>query len=311
MCRRTRSAGAFLVEWIMIEEYWNLQFNPFQNQVAQHWYYESPMHDETLARLYYVIEKRQRCGVFIGPAGTGKSLLLQLLRRQSSRTQRQVALIDVYAMDGQEILWNLLGELGLGSYSQTPPSELWRVLTDHLTGASLSRQQLVFLFDHLVHANEEGRQCIERIMHLTSTLQGWATSIFSCRPDELSGFPSGIYGQVDLKIKLEPLDAFHTSEYVRRALRQAGATRTIFSTATMHHLYDATGGIPRAINQLCHLALVAGANAEIEEISPALLSEVSRELAVSTAEPVADEAVAAAPSRPSKSTSRSRKKSNG
>ncbi|HSG70598.1 MAG TPA: AAA family ATPase [Planctomycetaceae bacterium] len=267
----------------MIEDYWNLQFDPFQNQLSKHWYYESPMHDETLARLYYVIEKRQRCGVFLGLEGTGKSLLMQLLKRQASRTQRQVALVDVYGMEDREILWNLIGELGLGSHSHSDTAVLWRILTDHLTGCSISFQQLVFLFDHLVHATERGQQCVERIMHLAMSQGGWVTSIFSCRSDELGIIPSGIYEQADLKIKLDPLDAFHTAEYINTALRQAGADRTIFPTSTMHHLFEMSGGIPRRINQICHLALLAGVNARAEQISPDLLN-AAQELAIPPAE---------------------------
>lgn len=287
----------------MIEEYWNLQFDPFLNQLSQHWYYESPMHDETLARLYYVIEKRQRCGVFLGEEGTGKSLLMQLLKRQSSRTQRQVALIDVYGMEGREILWNLIGGLGLGSHSHSDTAVLWRILTDYLTGCSISFQQLVFLFDHLVHATEQGQQCVERIMHLAMSQGGWVTSIFACRPDELGKIPSGIYKQADLKIKLDPLDAFHTAEYVNSALRQAGANRTIFPTPTMHHLFEISRGIPRAINQICHLALLTGMNAKADQISPELLNEVQE-----LASPPIDDAASDTPSQVTKSVSKSASK---
>src|SRR6056297_1417571 len=60
---------------IMIEKYWGLKFNPFQNVISDRWYYESPMHEETLSRLYYIIEQRQKCGLLLGEEGTGKSLL--------------------------------------------------------------------------------------------------------------------------------------------------------------------------------------------------------------------------------------------
>ncbi len=40
------------VNAVMIESYWGLQFNPFQNVLNDDWYYSSPMHDEALSRLY-------------------------------------------------------------------------------------------------------------------------------------------------------------------------------------------------------------------------------------------------------------------
>ena len=120
----------------MIEEYWGLQFNPFQNVLSDRWYYNSPMHEETLSRLYYVIEQRQKCGMLSAVEGTGKSLLFEIISRQARRTQRQVALLDAFGMEGSELLWKTLGELGLGNHASRSRGEQWRVLADYLHGST-------------------------------------------------------------------------------------------------------------------------------------------------------------------------------
>lgn len=253
----------------LIEDYWGLNFNPFQNLVSDQWYYDSPMHEETLSRLYYVVEQRQKCGILSGFSGTGKSLILEILKKQAKRTQRQVALIDVYGMEGEEILWKVLGELGLGNHSHCSRVELWRMLTDHLHGSTLAHQQVVLLFDHLPRASFEARQYIERMMHLPACTKGWVTTILSTRPEDVKELPAGILGQVDLRITLDPLDSWHTAEYVRYALKQAGSEEPIFTSPTMHHIYEKTQGIPRLINQVCHLALLGTIDSGTRKIDPA------------------------------------------
>lgn len=264
----------------MIEEYWQLQFNPFQNLVSDRWYYDSPMHQETLSRLYYVVEQRQKCGIFTGAAGAGKSLLLELLRKQAKRTQRQVALLDVYGMEGAEVLSAVIGELGLGNHPHSSRTELWRMLTDHLHGSTISHQQVVLLFDHLSHASLEAQQYIERMLHLPACTKGWITTIVAARPEEIKELPAGILGQVDLRIALDSLDGWHTAEYVRQALKFAGANRALFANATMHHLFESSHGNPQQINQLCHLALLGAIEAEADEIGPELFVRCAEELVV-------------------------------
>lgn len=264
----------------MIEKYWGLKFNPFQNVISDRWYYESPMHEETLSRLYYVIEQRQKCGLLLGEVGTGKSLLFEILARQAKRAQRQVAMIDTFGMEGDELLWKILGELGLGNHSSRSRGEQWRLLSDHLHGATSSHQQVVLLFDHLAQADETCRAIAERLLHLPACTKGWVTVIVSCSPLQLKQIPEGILSQVDLKITLDPLDAYHTAEYVNQAIKKAGSNKSLFAVPTMHHMHEQTLGIPRRINRLCHLSLVGAIEAKATSVDPDVFLSSSKELVV-------------------------------
>lgn len=262
----------------MIEQYWGLDFNPFLSVLSEDWYYDSPMHEEALARLYYILEQRQKCGILVGNAGTGKTLLLHLLRKQARRTQRQVALADTYAADSRELLWKLLGELGQGSFTDVPQQTMYRRLSDHLYGTTLAQQHIVLIFDHLAHAGEDALYLVERLLHLPACTYGWVSTILCCRPEELELLPDSLILQSDLRIELNPLDSFHTAEYVRTALKRAGSKRSIFSKATMHHIHERTDGIPRRINQLCNLALLGAMKERTDKVEPELFNTTSDEL---------------------------------
>jgi len=265
----------------MIEEYWGLQFNPFQNVLSDRWYYDSPMHEETLSRLYYVIEQRQKCGLLTAQEGTGKSLLFEIISRQARRTQRQVALLDAFGMEGSELLWKTLGELGLGNHASRSRGEQWRLLADYLHGSTSAHQQVVLLFDHLANADHECRVTVERILHLPACAKGWVTVIVSATPEQVHDLPKGILTQTDLKVTLEPLDAFHTAEYVKDALEKAGSQQRVFPVATMHHIHEVTQGIPRRINRLCHLSLLGALQSNAPEIHPEIFLSSAKELELS------------------------------
>ena len=116
----------------MYERYWGLSGSPFQNTLDDSRIYESPQHEEALARLYYLVEQRRHCGLLIGVGGTGKSLLLSILANQVRRTQRQSVEIDLLGMTGGELLWQVAAQLNLSPRESDPPSSLWRAVRDQL-----------------------------------------------------------------------------------------------------------------------------------------------------------------------------------
>ena len=63
----------------MYETYWGLAESPFRNLLDDRWFYESPSHEEVLARLHFLVDQRRLCGLLGGPRGTGKSCCCRCL----------------------------------------------------------------------------------------------------------------------------------------------------------------------------------------------------------------------------------------
>lgn len=59
--------------------------------------------------------------------------------------------------------------------------------------------------------------------------------------------------------RLLPLSATETSEYLTTRLKAAGANRPVFEDGAVEVLFDATGGVPRRINNLATSTLVVAA----------------------------------------------------
>src|SRR5262245_48047119 len=163
-----RAGGPFRNISPMYATYWGLTEIPFKNTLDTRWFYESPGHEEALARLIFLVEQHRRCGVLSGPAGSGKSLVLEFLRRETLRTGAEVAAVDLIGLSCREMLWEILAALGRSTGIDDSPHRLWRLLHDHITANHEAHVPLVLILDHLDRAQPECVVAVERLQHLSA-----------------------------------------------------------------------------------------------------------------------------------------------
>ncbi len=105
----------------MYAQHWGLVDIPFQSTIDQRWFYEGPSHEEAVARLLFIVEQHRRLGVLVGEAGTGKSMLLAVLKRAVQRAQGQVINVNVAGRSGDEVVWELAAGLRHSPRPDDPP----------------------------------------------------------------------------------------------------------------------------------------------------------------------------------------------
>lgn len=242
----------------MYEQYWGLTCSPFPTGIGEGWFYESPTHEEGLARLDFLLEQRRRCGVLTGEKGTGKSSLLAILSRQLRRSQRQAAVIDACGLSGDQLLCQLVDALHLSPIDTNRPYLQWRSVRDHLHGLARSRQQTVLMFDHFNHRDTDCTRTIEQLLHLGDAGDRWHTVIVAVDTSTPAPLTASFFQLADLRIHLTPFDQRETSYYVYQSLTEAGAERELFEPAALEAVFGLSAGVPRRINQICELSLLAG-----------------------------------------------------
>ena len=274
----------------MYESHWGLSESPFASRPSTKWFHESPVHDEALARLFYLIEQRRGFGLLSGSSGTGKTLTLRHLERQIRRSQRRVASVDTLGMDGHELLWQLSVSLGLTPRKGESRWNLWRRLADHLKTLQLARVQTVFLFDHFERADTTCHSMIERLFSAannTGTLTTFIASVRSSDVAKLSGFLSDLS---DLRVELTNLQISETETFVRSQLSRAGCPYEAYSNNAVIRIHSHSRGVPRLISRLCELSLIAAMAEGSREIDADLVDSVAAGLVSSfeqTSEPAA------------------------
>src|SRR5665213_1392974 len=152
----------------MYAKYWGLTEIPFRNTLDIRWFYQSPEHEEALARLLFLLENNRRCGVLSGAAGTGKSLLLALLRGEAARAGGEVVHIDLFGRSSLAMLWEIVAEFRVPVGPDEPAHRLWRKLHDRILANRYSPTPLVLLLDHLDRAHPDCVGVVERLQHLSS-----------------------------------------------------------------------------------------------------------------------------------------------
>ncbi|HUG91919.1 MAG TPA: AAA family ATPase [Planctomycetaceae bacterium] len=262
----------------MYESYWGLTGSPFRIAADDRWFYESPGHEEALARMYFLIEERRPCGVLQGTAGSGKTLLFRMVERELARTQRNRAVIDLTGLDGDELLWELAETLELTPADGEPSRRLWQLVEDQLAALSLSGLETVILFDAWERSDAGCTAVVERLLGSTGGRDGGLTVLVGVRARPDAKMPGVLAELSDLRIELHPLDRVQTAGYVRSHLAAAGVDGEIFDREALDAVCQHSGGVPRQVNRLCHFALLAAMGENRRRVDAGCIARAAREL---------------------------------
>ena len=260
--------------------HWNLRETPFPSGLAPKFFYQSPSHEEALARLEFLVEQRQRLGLLLGRSGTGKSLILDRLASNLRHGGAQVANISLLGVGLHEFLWLLAAELGLNPDRKENPFSLWRSLIDRIAENRYQQLDTVILFDDADRALPE---VLDHLVRLIQSDRGLPTSlvlVLAAPADHITRIGSRLLDLAELRIDLDPWEESDTGGYLISALAQAGRKTMLFTDAAVLRLHELSGGIPRRVNQLAALALVAGAGLQLTRIDADTIDSVYRELGV-------------------------------
>ena len=83
-----------------------------------------------------------------------------------------------------------------------------------------------------------------------------------------------------MRIDIEPWQQAETEGFVRHMLARAGRSPATFTPDALARLHEVTGGVPRNINQMAELALLAAAGQGLELVDVHTIETVFDELSV-------------------------------
>ena len=258
-----------------MSRYFGLESAAFRQDRDVDRFVATPLHEEMLSRLLFLAEQRHSFGLMTGPAGTGKSLLLDVLRTHVQPTQSVLIHVDLFGVDDHEFLWHLAAGMHLSPANGGSSFRLARMISDQLSGLKRSNVQTLILCDHLNHADPACAMQIERLLHSDQVGERRLTVIAAA--ESAAPFPR-LGSMSHLQVELTPLDRSAMEPYIRGRLRQAGCSEELFDATAFDAILECTNGIPREINGICDLALLAAAEAEQRTIDAATIARVSSTL---------------------------------
>jgi type II secretory pathway predicted ATPase ExeA len=234
---------------------------------------------QTLARC---VDRGEGIGLLIGPAGTGKTLVCQVLAEQF-RSRMAIAILSSGRIrTARNLFQAILFELGL-PYRDMEEGELRLALVDHLTNHQSHAGGLLLLVDeaHLLPP-----RLLEELRLLTNLQQGGqprvrVVLVGNTSLDERLASPKleSFNQRIAARCYLQSFNHEETLAYVRAQIAMVGGKpELVFTDDALNAIHRSTDGIPRLVNQICDHALVLALAGGVRQIGAAGIDEAWADL---------------------------------
>lgn len=271
----------------MYAQYWGLSALPFENTPNPKFFYQSPQHQEALARLSYVVEGRKGAVLLTGVFGCGKTLIARSLLAQLSDARYRTVYIANPVMSGVELLHAIASKLHVQQLASTRSEVLVDTLLDSIEHALLENlrdgKETVVIIDeaHLIE-DEKVIEQLRLLLNFQDAERFLLTLVLMGQPElkDIIDRHKPLAQRLCMGYHLGALSILETAEYVRFRLSVAGAQRELFTQQALELLHQLSGGIPRRINQLGDLALVGGMLKQAQQVDETILRDASSSIGV-------------------------------
>lgn len=264
----------------MYEQYWELAEKPFENTADSRFIYYAPQHEEAFTRLSYAVTEHKAAAVLTGIFGCGKTVIAQALISSLNSSKYEIAFIVNPQLSSTELLREIVYDLGIKENLPTLKTDIMHLLNERLHNNADDGKNTVVIIDeaHLIEDKVIFEE-LRLLLNLQYKNRFLITLILLGQPelkDKINNIKQ-LQQRVSIKYHLVGLDQEETGKYIQHRLEVAGAARRIFQDDAVSLINEASGGIPRRINQICDMALLAGFGRRQKAIDAKTINEVAKE----------------------------------
>lgn len=266
----------------MLESFFHLQRRPFASIPSPDQYFPAESIEFARSSLVRLVERQEGPAIVVGSVGSGKSLLCQTLAESFRHRCRCVILRNGRMRSRRSLLQVILHDLGL-PFRDMEESELRLYLIDHLANKALCPSGILLLVDE---ADSLGLPLLDELRALTNLSSDGRPSVRLVlfggpRLEERFAHPrlESFNQRLAGRFYLEPFQLEETAQYiVQQFLDCGGEPRQAFEDSGMEAIHQATGGIPRLINQLTDHSLLLVAAGRFSCVDRACVEEAWADL---------------------------------
>ena len=221
--------------------------------------YWSPSHQRAYTMLEYGLLTRAPITLITGEVGAGKTTLLHHLLKTVGDDVRVGLIANAHGDRGELLRWVLLA-LAQPALPHETYVDLFGRFQAYLIAEYAAGRRVILIFDEAQNLSRESLEELRMFTNINSGKDELLQLVLVGQPElrDLIRRPDLLQfaQRVSSAFHLGAMDAPTVRAYIRHRLQVAGATREIFLVSACDLIFEATGGVPRLVNQLCDLALV-------------------------------------------------------
>lgn len=267
----------------MFDDFYGLEARPFQLTPDPSFYFESVTHRKALSYLGYGLAQGEGFVAITGEVGSGKSTLVAYLMATIDPGRMTAANVVTSALDGEEIIHVIARAFGLSVEGHDKASALGAIETFLHEEARAGRRCLLIVDE----AQNLSIRALEELRMLSNFQLGshpLLQTLLLGQPEfRTTLMESDRLEQLRQRViathHLTAMQPKEVQAYIEHRLSCVGwKGNPSFDQRVFSGIYEATGGIPRKINQVANRLLLLGSVDQRTRIDSAMLQQVLDEM---------------------------------
>lgn len=252
----TRGAAGSLDIYV---DHFSLTERPFSLLPDPDFLFWSAAHTRAFTMLEYGILTRAPITLITGEVGAGKTTLVHHLLKTIEDGVRIGMVSNAHGSRGELLRWVLMS-LDHRPASDATYVDLFAEFQDLLIEEYSRGNRVILIFDEAQNLSRETLEELRMFTNINANKDELLQLVLVGQPElrdmihrpDLRQFAQ----RVAANFHLNAMDETTVHNYIAYRLRVAGAERNIFRKAATQLISEATGGVPRLVNQLCDLSMV-------------------------------------------------------
>jgi general secretion pathway protein A len=276
----------------MFDDFYGLTGKPFQLTPDPAFYFRSTTHRKALSYLGYGLAQGEGFIVVTGEVGAGKSTLVAHLMGTIDPQQLTVAQVVTSKLDEEEIVHVIAQSFGLDIEGHDKASALGAI-EGFLHDEARAGRRCLLIVDESQNLSVEALEELRMLSNFQLGNHPLLQTLLLGQPEfraTLQGHDAleQLRQRVIAAHHLEPMDRGEIEPYVLHRLEKVGWNgNPQFDQRVFTELFEASGGIPRRVNQIANRLLLLGAVEERTRIDGGMLKSVLDEMNAEKAFPEA------------------------